>query len=182
MSGRWVAVLVAALLGIVFTGIQIVERIGTLKDPDMSLVCDVNAVLSCSNVLEAWQSSVILGVPNAFIGAVMFAVLGTAGAVLLSGTEVNRGTMRALTGLAVFFAAFATWFMMQTAFVIGALCLWCIAITTAIGVIGAVMSMTAAQQAYLGRPGVVLARSGVLLWIWIGWWIALAGLMVIGLS
>jgi uncharacterized membrane protein len=179
---RGLIVLVAALAGIAFTGTQIVERIATLRDPSTVLACDVNAVLSCSNVLDSWQSSVIFGIPNAFIGAVMFAVLGTAGGLALAGNELNRAALRTLAGLATFFAAFATWFMMQTAFVIGALCLWCIAITTAVGVIGAVLTITAGQRGDLGRTGTVLARSGVLLWIWVGWWIAVAALIAIGLT
>lgn len=176
---RWWTVVIASLAGVAFTGTQIVERITTLRDPDASLVCDVNAVLSCSNVLNAWQSSVIFGIPNAFIGAVMFAILGTSGALMLLGNELNQRTLRALAGLAVFFVAFATWFMMQTAFVIGALCLWCIAITTAIGVIAAVMTITAGQ---FGRVGSILVRSGVLLWVWVGWWVVVAALVAIGLS
>lgn len=181
-SVRWWTVLVASLAGIAFTGTQIVERIATLRDPDTVLACDVNAVLSCSNVLESWQSSVIFGIPNAFIGAVMFSVLGAAGALALLGNEPNKPALRALAGLATFFAVFATWFMMQTAFAIGALCLWCIAITTAIGVIGAVLTVTAGQRGDLGPAGTVLARSGVLLWIWLGWWIAVAALVAIGLT
>jgi len=179
---RWVVLVVAAIAGVAFTGTQIVERISTLRDPNASLICDVNAVLSCSNVLDAWQSSVIFGIPNAFIGAVMFTVLGTAGAFVLMGNELNRLTLRLLAGLSIFFAAFATWFMLQTAFVIGALCLWCTVITTAIGIIAAILTVTAGLRGDLGNVGSTLARTGLTLWLWIGWWVAVAALVVIGLT
>ena len=70
----WILTAVAAVAGIGFTATQVVERIAILKDPTTTLACDVSATISCSNVLSAWQSSVILGIPNAFIGAVMFSV------------------------------------------------------------------------------------------------------------
>src|SRR6478752_8393728 len=76
-GGLWALALFAALTGLVFTTIQIMERIAILQDPFTRLACDVNSTLSCSQVLTAWQSSV-LGPPNAFVGAAMFAILGSA--------------------------------------------------------------------------------------------------------
>jgi uncharacterized membrane protein len=98
------------------------------------------------------------------------------------GNELNRLTLRLLAGLSIFFAAFATWFMLQTAFVIGALCLWCTVITTAIGIIAAILTVTAGLRGDLGNVGSTLARTGLTLWLWIGWWVAVAALVVIGLT
>jgi uncharacterized membrane protein len=178
---RWWLALVAAVAGVGFTGTQIVERITTLRDPSTSLVCDVNAVLSCSNVLAAWQSSVIVGIPNAFIGAVMFTVLGTMAGIFLLTKSPQPVVLWIGAGLSTFFAAFATWFMMQTAFVIGALCLWCIAITTSIGIIAAVFTASAAETSTQGFAR-VLTQSRLLPWMWIAWWIVVAALVAIGLT
>jgi uncharacterized membrane protein len=175
---RWWVILIAAIAGIGFTGLQIIERITTLRDPSTSLACDINAVLSCSNVLAAWQSSVMFGIPNAFLGAVMFTVLGTVSSLRLLGTVLTPQVVVGAAGISLFFAAFATWFMLQTAFVIGALCLWCIAITTSIGVIGAIFTATAAAQTRLA----ILSRSGLIWTLWGGWWILVMGLVAIGLT
>jgi len=179
---KWLVVLFAALTGIGFTGTQIVERITLLKDPDASLACDVNSTLSCSNVLEAWQSSVILGIPNAFIGAVMFTIFAAGALATLLGTQLSKKYLRFIWALAVFFAAFATWFMVQTAFVINALCLYCIAITTAVGLIGAILTWVTAQAGHLGAVGQQAARTGLIWMAWIGWWTVVAALVFIGLS
>jgi uncharacterized membrane protein len=178
---QWWVILLAALAGVTFTSVQIVERIATLRNPDLSLACDINAVMSCSNVLEAWQSSVIFGIPNALLGTIMFTILGTSAAAVLLGTVPTRAFLRGLWGLALFFAAFATWFMMQTAFVIGALCLWCIGITTAIGLIGATLTHIAGIRGDLGGVGRTITYSGLAWFIWAGWWVAVAGLLAVGL-
>lgn len=177
----WVLTAVAALAGIGFTATQVVERIAILKDPTTVLACDVNASISCSNVLSAWQSSVILGIPNAFIGAVMFSLFLSGALAGLLGSGLSRAYLLTLLGLVVFFAAFATWFMIQTAFVIGALCLWCTGIVTAVAVIGACLTRVAARAAEPGSRIALLDRSSVDLIAWAGWWVLVLGLVAVGL-
>lgn len=177
----WVAVVIASLAGIGFTAIQTVERIAVLKDPATALLCDVNSVVSCSTVLGAWQSSVILGVPNAFIGAAMFAVFLSAGLAGALGSQPSRAYVLTILGLVVFFAAFATWFMVQTAFVIGALCLWCTGIVTAVALIGAALTRVAARGSASGSRWALLDRAGVDLIVWAGWWVLVLGLVAVGL-
>ena len=178
---------IAALVGIVATGTQIVEKITISKDTSVGLFCDINSVLSCSNVLDAWQSSV-LGPPNSFIGAVLFAVFLGAGATALLGSHHSHRSLLVLLGLITFFAAFATWFMAQTAFVISALCLWCIFITTAILVIG-LGTTRILKQRIVERPTVGWQRfvSGITsggrdVIIWVGWWVVVAVMLFVGLA
>lgn len=168
------------------TGLQIVEKITVLADPAGAvLVCDVNAVLSCSRVLDAWQSSV-LGPPNALIGAVMFAVLGSGALAGATGSRLAGGYLLGLWALAVGFAGFATWFMAQTAYMIGALCLWCTGITTAILVIVAACTrQVAAAGALPGAGGRLLGtmvRSGTDVIVIAGWWLVVAVMLVTGLA
>ncbi len=75
--------------------IQIVEKIAILKNPATTLLCDVNSVMSCTDVLNAWQSSV-LGPPNALIGAVMFALLGSGAFGAVLGNRVSRAYLATL--------------------------------------------------------------------------------------
>ena len=177
----WATGLVASAAGVAFTGIQIVERIAILKDPATVLSCDVNSVISCSNVLSAWQSSVIVGIPNAFIGAVMFSLFLATCLSGLLGSTLSRPYLRTILGLVVFFAAFATWFMLETGFVIGALCLWCTGIITAVAVVGASVTRIMAVTAADGGRLATLRRSGLDVILWAAWWVLLLALVAIGL-
>jgi uncharacterized membrane protein len=180
----WLLALLASLAGIALTGTQIVERITVLKDPTATLACDLNSVMSCSNVLGAWQSSVILGIPNAFIGAVMFSLFLATSLAGLMGSDLSRRYLATMLGLVVFFAAFATWFMMETAFVIGALCIWCTGIITAVAVIGGALTRVYARSRPADRPDSRFARAsraGVDVMAWAGWWVLVLGLLAVGL-
>lgn len=183
--GWWWAVLVGGLAGIGFTGTQIVEKIAILDDPTTTLACDVNAVMSCTNVLNAWQSSV-LGPPNSAIGAVMFAVLASGGLAGVLRTRASRAYLLTMWGLAVFFLCFASWFMYETAFSIGNLCLWCTGIVTAEVVICASLTRLAQRDSALGtgsagRALSTMVRSNSDLVIWAGWWLVIAALLWLGL-
>lgn len=184
--GWWAAVLVSGLAGVVFTGIQIVEKITISSQPSTVLSCDINSVVSCTSVLTAWQSSV-LGPPNALVGAVMFALLASGGLAGVLGSRASRSYLLTLWGLAVFFLGFASWFMYQTAFRIGALCIWCTGIVTAVVVICAALTRLNHRHETLGdgsagRGLALMVHSKGDLIVWAGWWVVLAALVWAGLS
>ncbi len=118
------ALAVASAIGIVSGTITIIDKIALLKEPAAGSFCDVSAQVGCTPVLLAPQSSV-LGPPNALLGIVMFAVLGTSGLVAATGGRMSPGYRQAMVGLSVFFALFLSWYMYQVAFVIGSLCPFC---------------------------------------------------------
>ncbi len=182
----WGLVLIATFAGLGFTTVQIVEKITILKDPFTSLACDVNATLSCSNVLNAWQSSV-LGPPNALIGAIMFAILASAAFAGMLGSAFSKPYVATCWGLAVFFLCFASWFMYETAFSIRALCLWCVGITTAVVLICAALTRIADRVGAFGDGGFgrgvsTAVRTRLDLAVWTGWWLVIAALLWIGLA
>lgn len=185
-TAPWSIVLIAALAGLALTTIQIVEKIAILRNPFDSLACDVNSTLSCSSVLNAWQSSV-LGPPNAFIGAALFAIIASAALAGLLGSTLSRAYLATVWWLAVFFLCFASWFMFTTALSIGALCLWCVGITTALVVIAATLTRIADRErtfgaTRLGRVVAAAVRARLDLAIWAGWWLVIAATVWFGLS
>jgi uncharacterized membrane protein len=117
-------VLVASAVGIVSGSITIMDKIALLKDPAAGSFCDISSTVGCTPVLLSWQSSV-LGPPNALLGVLMFAVLGTAGAVVVTNGGLVPGFHNAMLGLSVFFGLFLTWYMYEVAFSIGSLCPFC---------------------------------------------------------
>lgn len=61
-----------------------------LENKDAQLVCDLNSVFSCTNVLSAWQGS-LFGFPNSILCMILFTVLGTAALVGATGGKLGRG-------------------------------------------------------------------------------------------
>ena len=184
--GLWAGVAVTALIGILITAVQVAEKIAVLKDPATHLVCDVNTVLSCSGVLGSWQSSA-LGVPNAYVGAVLLGILGSGALGAVLGSTPSKAYLATMWGLSLFFLCFVTWYLEQTAFAIGALCLWCVGCATTVVIVTALLTRIAARegafgQGAFGRTMASLSRSGVDLMIWIGWWLVLAAMLWIGLA
>lgn len=186
LGDLWSVVLGASLAGIGFTVVQVLEKITLLKDPGAQLVCDFSERVSCSDVLDAWQSSV-LGPPNSVIGAIMFSVLASGALAGFLGTRASRSYIATLWGLAVFFLAFATWFMAETAFSIRSLCPWCIGITTAVVVIAAALTRIGDRTGSFGDAGFgrLVARAverRLDLALWGAWWLAIGAMLLIGLT
>ncbi len=175
-------VMVASAIGIVSGSITIMDKIALLKDPAAGSFCDISSTVGCSPVLLAWQSSV-LGPPNALLGVIMFAVLGTAGAVVASGGRLVAGFHTAMLGLAVFFAAFLTWYMFEVAYSVGSLCPFCTVCAGAVLVtVVGTNRLVAAQGA--GGPQRFATRLANGSWdvlIVIGWGAIIAAMLVSGI-
>lgn len=186
LGDLWSVVLGASLAGIGFTVVQVLEKITLLTDPGATLTCDFSDRVSCSDVLEAWQSSV-LGPPNSVIGAIMFSLLASSALAGFLGSRLSRSYVVTMWGLAVFFLCFATWFMAETAFSIRSLCPWCIGITTAVVAICAALTRIAHRTGSFGDGGFGRLMAGAVqrrvdLVVWAGWWTAIGVMLLVGLT
>lgn len=123
--GLYTAVVVGGAAGLIASFMQTMEKLTLLKAPDTQLVCDLNSVFSCSNVLSAWQSSVF-GFPNSLMCMVLFTTFSVAGLIGATGGKLTRGMRLGVHGLALFTLFFGTWFLWQSTFSIGSLCLYCL--------------------------------------------------------
>lgn len=185
--GWFAVVALAALVGIGATITQIVERVALAEDAGADLLCDINGTFSCGSVLTAWQSSVFGPIPNSAIGLTVFAfTLGVGGTGLL-GSALSRSAWGLATFFAAFMAAFTVWFLAQTAFVIGQVCLYCLVIGAMVLMmnvawwrIGEQLGFLAGNRFLDGAGWVV--RGGSDLWIWGGLALVVATMMVAGLS
>jgi len=113
------------VIGLAAAFLQILEKIQLLKHANAALACDLNSVFSCSNVLNAWQSSVF-GFPNSLMCMVFFTIFAVVGFVGLSGGQLTRAFRLSIHALALFVLGFALWFLTQSIYVIGSLCILCI--------------------------------------------------------
>jgi uncharacterized membrane protein len=187
VARRWWAILLSGgLVGIVAAATQVTERISALKSGTGFAVCEINDVISCGKVAEHWQASA-LGIPNSLVSLPIFGILTATGLAGLLGTRFARAYVGFVLGLTLFMTAFVTWFMEQTAYAIGAMCIFCTA--GAVGLLIAGIGITrvgAAYQAFgTGRVGRILDRlvaSGADLAFWIGLAAIIATMLVTGLS
>ncbi len=121
----WATLVGAASVGMLASFIQTIERIDWGSNPKAPLVCDINSVFSCNSVFGAWQSRVF-GFPNSLMCVVFFAVLLGVGLAGLTGSALNRKLRLVLHFFSVFFLGFGAWYLLESAYVIKALCIFCI--------------------------------------------------------
>lgn len=105
--------------------LQTTEKIVLLKNKDAILACDLNSVFSCASVLNAWQSSVF-GFPNSLMCLTLFTIFASTALVGLTGGVLPRKLRLGIHALSLFTLGFALWFLAQSIYVIGSLCILCI--------------------------------------------------------
>lgn len=116
---------IGGFTGVVAAFTQTVEKITLLKHADAVLSCDLNSVFSCSTVLSAWQSSVF-GFPNSLMCLTLFTVFTATAFAGLSGSILTQRFRRIVQGISLGTLGFALWFLEQSIFSIGSLCILCI--------------------------------------------------------
>ncbi len=184
---RWYAVmLVGGLLGVFTAAWQTVERIAYAADPDSLSVCEINALLSCSSVFDHWQSSA-LGVPNSIIGLPVFAFIAAAGLAGVLGSRLSRGYLGSVLGVTLFMTGFVFWYMEQSAFDIGVLCLFCVGCLVNIVIAGIGITRVAAAEHVLGhgradRELRLLVESRADLIAWVGLAAIVGAMLYVGLA
>ncbi len=183
---RWLVVLAAAAAGLLFTTALVQQKLALVADPEEGLLWDISSRASCTTVLNAWQSSAF-GLPNGVLGVAVFAIFASAALGGALDGRPSRTYLLALWGLALVFACFATWFTFQSAFVIGAWCLWCTGIVTVVLMICAALTRIATNARAWGdgRTGTVMTgatAARVDIAVWVGWWLVIAGMLAVGLA
>lgn len=121
----WLVMAGASFVGLVSSLVQTIEKISYAKNPTAPLSCDLNAIFSCSNVFDAWQSSVF-GFSNSLLCMIFFAL--TAGVALAgaTGSALNRKLRLVFHFFSVFFLGFGAWYLWQSTFRIGYICIFCL--------------------------------------------------------
>lgn len=124
--------LIGGLIGLVASLLLSIEVFSRLKNPAYVPVCNLNPVLSCTNVADSAQSH-LFGFPNYFLGIAGYAATATIGAVMIAGARFQRWFWRA-TQIGVTFAmAFVSWLQFESIYRIGALCIFCMIVWVVTG-------------------------------------------------
>ena len=122
----YVIMTIGSLVGLVASFLDTLEKIALLKNAHSILTCNLNTVFSCSNVLNARQSSVF-GFPNSLLCLVFFSLTLSMGLVGWANAKIVTARLRlGYQALALFFAGFGFWFFWQSIFNLHSLCILCI--------------------------------------------------------
>lgn len=116
--------IIFGLTGLLASSAISIEKVSLLKDPTAELVCNINPIYSCGNVINSKQSSVF-GFSNELMGIAMFSAIITVGVVVLSGSQLKPWIWKLFMLGMVGSMAFVLWFFYQSVYVIGSLCIFC---------------------------------------------------------
>ncbi len=105
----------------------LIERIRLAEDSDYVPSCSINPVLSCGNVMESAQAS-LLGFPNPVIGVAAFPLVLATGMALLAGARFARWYWLGLQAGVTVALALISWLVFQSLYRIGALCPYCMVV------------------------------------------------------
>jgi len=90
--GAYLEMLISAVIGLIAALVLSIEALTLAENPFADLNCDINSVLSCGTVGQAWQAS-LLGFPNAYLGLIAEPVVITLAVAALGGVRFPRWFM-----------------------------------------------------------------------------------------
>lgn len=120
----WLVLVVGSMLGLVASLIQTIERIDYAKNPQVYLRCDLSAVFSCRNVFDAWQSS-FFGFSNSLMCMIFFGVVLGIGLAGIFSDSISKWPRLIGQYFSLFFLGFGAWYLYQSAYAIGYICIFC---------------------------------------------------------
>ena len=129
-ANGWIfgTMLFSACLSLTASFVLSIDAIRLAADPDVSLSCNINSVISCGTVGTSWQAH-LFGFPNAFLGLLAEPVVITIAVASLGGVRFPRWFMFSAQIVYTIGVIFAYWLFYQAMFNIGALCPWCLLVT-----------------------------------------------------
>jgi uncharacterized membrane protein len=152
-TNGWIygTMLVSACLSLTASFVLSVDALTLAADPNASLSCNINAVISCGRVGSSWQAH-LFGFPNAYLGLLAEPVVITIAVASLGGTRFPRWFMFAAQVVYTLGLVFAYWLLSQSMFVIGALCPWCLLVTVSTTLVWATLTHVNIRDGNLYLP------------------------------
>jgi uncharacterized membrane protein len=152
-SNRWIfsTMLFSAFLSLTASFVLSVDALALAADPQASLSCNINSVISCGTVGASWQAH-LFGFPNAYLGLMAEPVVITIAAASLGGVRFPRWFMFSAQVVYTLGLIFAYWLFSQSMFVIGALCPWCLLVTVSTTLVFATLTHVNIRDGNLYLP------------------------------
>lgn len=121
----YTVMVVGGAVGMIAAFLQTLEKLVLIGNASAPLPCNLSAVFSCSTVLSSWQAS-LFGFPNSIMCLTLFTIFTAVALVGLTGGTISRGMRVGTQILSLFTLAFALWFLYESTYAIGALCIFCL--------------------------------------------------------
>jgi uncharacterized membrane protein len=152
-ADAWIygTMLFSACLSLLASFVLSIDAVRLAANPNVSLSCNINAVVSCGAVAESWQAH-LFGFPNAFLGLVAEPVVITIAVASLAGIRFPRGFMFAAQVVYTLGVIFAYWLLYQAMVNIGALCPWCLLVTVSTTLVFATLTHVNIREDNLYLP------------------------------
>ena len=141
------------------------ERLHVAENPDASTSCDISPFISCKSVMLSDQAA-LLGFPNPLIGIAAFFVPIVIGFAILAGARFKSWFWQLFLLGHVGAFAFVIYLFTQSAYSIGALCIYCmVAWIATIPLFWSILGYTAKE----GHLGGKMVGFGTILfeWTWV---------------
>lgn len=119
----WV-LLIGGIIGLAAAFVLTIERFALEADAQYIPSCSLGPVLNCGSIMESPQASVF-GFPNSLLGLIGFTAVAATGAAMLAGAHVARWYWVLLQVGVTAAVVFVHWLIVQSLYVIGSLCPYC---------------------------------------------------------
>lgn len=116
--------IVCGLVGLLVSFLLTIDTMRLTENPNLDLPCNINPFISCTSVINSPQGEVF-GFANPLLGIAGFSFVLAVGMMLLSGVEPSRRFWKFFTGGIITATVLIHWFIYQSIFVLGSLCLYC---------------------------------------------------------
>lgn len=143
--------IIASLVSLASALILGKDKLALLENAHTTLNCNLDPVLSCSNVIATPQAAVF-GFPNPWIGFAAFSVFITVGVMMLAGAQLKRWFWIAFEVGMILAMIFAYWLLTQSIFVIGALCPYCLVVDVMVTTMFWYLTLHVFEQGYVNMP------------------------------
>lgn len=122
--GLSVTLVVLGAIGLAASLALTLDKIALLENPEAQLNCNFSVLVSCGTNLNSAQGEVF-GFPNPLLGLVFWSAVLVVGVGTLAGARFDPWfwMLFSLATTAAF--ALVVWFIVQSIFVLGVLCPWC---------------------------------------------------------
>ena len=152
-ADAWIygTMLFSACLSLLASLVLSIDAVRIAANPNVSLSCNINSVISCGTVAVSWQAQ-LFGFPNAFFGLLAEPVVITVAVASLGGVRFPRWFMIAAQVVYTLGVVFAYWLFYQSSYVIGALCPWCLLVTVSTTLVFATLTHVNIRDGNLPLP------------------------------
>ncbi|MEE6282075.1 vitamin K epoxide reductase family protein [Georgenia sunbinii] len=180
-SGRGLAWLltIGGAIGLWASVMLVLSERALLADPNADLACDINPIVGCGSFILSPQAAA-LGIPNALLGTIAFAVVLASGLALLGGGRLPRPYWVALMAGSVLAGLSLGWFQYQALVELRGLCPYCVVVWVVTIPIVVNVLARGLQAGHLPAPDGLrrfVAQERAL--IIVAWYVIVVGLVVV---